>query len=361
MQAYEYPYFTLAGRVTISCNQDMRIYIHAGMHKTGTTSIQSILASNAAKLAALNYRAIINPIQANAKNDKKFDRDWLQNQVAKARQDGINTLVISAEMISTFNREQISRLTHVFSGNEIIFILSLRHWAHFLPSRWATNCLRRDSQSFPAYFGALVNHQETHVEVAFDRIVEAISEAGQHELRIISYDNAIAGKGLLPVFFSAIGLPGNFGVTEGALPRQNKRLDHMDTELIRIFNGTYALKNGHVLNELFWGKLNGTGLTHKYDFKPKIINYLDKNPGIKTDIIQIICSKNIAFDLTHSNPNLSRWHQKLELVASPFLLNPIDGKLFVNVADNHFTCSKLEASGLEANLQAEMLKAWEPL
>jgi hypothetical protein len=239
--------------------------------------------------------------------------------------------------------------------------LSLRHWAHFLPSRWATNCLRRDSQSFPAYFSALVEHQETHVEVAFDRIVEAISEAGQHELRILSYDNAIADKGLLPVFFSAIELPEDFLASDEALPRQNKRLDHMDTELIRIFNGTYAKKNGHVLNELFWGKLNGTGLTHKYDFRPKIINYLDENPGIKTDIVQIITSKNTAFDLTHSNQNLSDWHQKLEEAASPFLVNPIGGKLFANVADNHFTCSKLEASELNTNLQAEMLKAWEPL
>ncbi len=358
MLADEYPYFTLAARVTISCNQNMRIYIHAGMHKTGTTSIQTILASNAAKLAALNYRAIINPIQANAKNDKKFDRDWLHNEVTEAQQDGINTLVVSAEMISTFNREQVSKLTHVFSGNDVIFILSLRHWSQFLPSRWATNCLRRDSQSFPAYFSALVEHQETHVEVAFDRIVESISEAGQHELRVISYDNAVAGKGLLPVFFSAIGLPEDFGTAEVVIPCQNKRLDHMDSELIRIFNGTYALEYGHEPNELFWGKLNSAGLKHKYDFRPIVMHFLTKNADLKNNLTNIINSEYIAFDLTPKNCYLRDWERKLEKTASSFLINAIDGKLFAIEADNHFTCSKLEAAGLGANLRTEMLKAW---
>lgn len=97
----------------------MRIYIHIGMHKTGTTSVQQTMLNNAVSLEALGYRVFVNLPQMNAKRGDCFNPAWLRDQVKIAEKDGQQAIIFSAEMVSTFNSQQLNSLLEAFYGYDM--------------------------------------------------------------------------------------------------------------------------------------------------------------------------------------------------------------------------------------------------
>ena len=164
----------------------MRIYVHVGMHKTGTTSVQMALRQNISNLEDFGYYAFINLPQMNAKNIENFNPDWLRAQIKKAEKNGAKAIIFSAEMISTFSSKQLNCFLDTFSGYEVILIACLRHWVGFLPSRWMQNCKRRDTQSFTAYLKQLKAHEDKHVDARFDLVVKRLIAAKSKNIRLIS-------------------------------------------------------------------------------------------------------------------------------------------------------------------------------
>ena len=65
------------------------------------------------------------------------------------------------------------------------FVIVLRHWCSYLPSRWAQNSRRRDGISFVRF----LNHvgSDRHW-MRFDRILTNARDAGFDEILPISFD-----------------------------------------------------------------------------------------------------------------------------------------------------------------------------
>ena len=75
----------------------MRIVLHAGMHKTGTTSFQAFLTDQAAALERAGVRGFATPPQVNAGHPARFDPEWLLRQLSDCQRNGLETVVFSHE------------------------------------------------------------------------------------------------------------------------------------------------------------------------------------------------------------------------------------------------------------------------
>ena len=67
----------------------MRVYLHIGMHKTGTTSLQRVLLTENERLKNLGYRIFLNPLEMNAKKPSNFNPAWIRSQINEAEVAGL--------------------------------------------------------------------------------------------------------------------------------------------------------------------------------------------------------------------------------------------------------------------------------
>jgi len=329
------------------------------MHKTGTTSIQKILLNNSEKLKTLGYRAFVNLPQMNAKNNEYFDPAWLRHRVDLAKKDGLQAIIFSAEMISTFNSRQLNSFMEAFIDYDVSFIVCFRHWVSFLPSRWAQNCSRRDTQSFHAYLKNLRNHDRTHVDARFDIVVERLIATNPRNIKIISYDNATTLGRLLPTCLSAFDLPQIFvNSFQGVNLRANITTDIENTELVRLFNGLYSLRNTLESNELFMAISKAIPVKRSYDFSKNIRTILHNHEELKKQLVDIIKENRITVPLSRNDNHITRWEKSVEEISSGFIFNPHNAMLFADVPDVEFVCSEIELDDLPVRIQEKMAVAF---
>jgi len=332
----------------------MKIYIHTGMHKTGTTSVQNTLMAHEAHLRDVGYRAYVNPLQIAVMYDQYYDPEWLQQQIQSAEREGLQAIIISAEFISTFSSGQLAETT---------LVTCFRHWAGYLPSRWSQNCLRRDTQSFPDYLARLRSDEcLTTIEPCFDNIVANMKQAKADHIKIISYDNAIIAEGILSTLLSAFGLPQPF--IDKALQKQiwqNKRRDTMNIEIIRVFNGLHSRRNGLDPNELCDAIHHSKPVRHLYDFAPRIDTVLAADTPLKVELQSVITRGNLEVSLGQNDSDILKWSEALEKISAPFLINPDTGKLFKDVQEGIFTCSQVNIKDFEGALCKHIMKALDQI
>lgn len=232
----------------------MRVLIHIGTHKTGTTSLQELLYANRAALlehgilypdaGAAHHGSLLNVRQPH------WTADIFRPAFALAKARSARLLLLSCEVVSTFSAAQYAQLLSAFEGHEVGLVACLRHWSEFWPSRWAQYCRRRDSQSLAGYLEA-IGPSSTHIDRRYDLVLDRAAATGA-ELRIVSYDNAVAEAGsVLPAMLSAFGLDGLFEDKTIAAPRSNARLDWQEVEMLRLLNGLRADARGLPQDELF--------------------------------------------------------------------------------------------------------------
>lgn len=232
----------------------MNICLHAGMHKTGTTSLQEALTEQAATLAEAGVLAYVNPPQLLVKVTRYFDPAWIRRQVEAAERAGYSTLLFSSEAISILGREQMQRLLAAFDGRPVRVVLALRHWSGYLPSRWKQNCARHDTQSFPAYLEALHGLGARHIDSNYAQVVDSMGADGRTDLRVISYDNARHADDLQYQLLSAVGLADDRAADIAArTPLLHQSGDTDFYELCRLFNGAWSERTGRERNALFNG------------------------------------------------------------------------------------------------------------
>jgi hypothetical protein len=337
----------------------MQIYIHIGMHKTGTTSIQQTLRNNTEELKKLGYLAFVNPHEMWVLTEEDFDPIWLRQQVEITKRDELKAIIFSAEFISILNSQQLNRLISVFEGNEIILVSCFRHWVSFLPSRWAQNCSRRDTQSFSTYLENLRVHADVHIDARFDLVVQRMIATNVKDIRIISYDNAILTDSLLSTCLFAFDLPEAFvNSVQKEGDRYNVSKSVETTELIRLFNGVHSLQHSLEANALFLGLGQIVSFGVLYDFSRKIAGFLNNNNELKTELLSLLKTGNEMVFLLRTDRHIATWESKVEEAAREYLVNPCESKLFGNIPHNEFECSNVEVGDIPLDVQKQMLKAF---
>jgi hypothetical protein len=309
-------------------------------------------------LETVGYRAFVNVPQLSVKHALLFDPVWLREQVKMAEKDGLHSLIFSAEMISTFNSDQLKCLINTFYTNTIILVTCFRHWIGFLPSKWAQYCARRDAQSFRAYLDSLIDRQDKHIDARFDLIIKSMISVNPDDIRLISYDNAVRDESLMSTILSAFDLPPNF-VNKSVVSskRYNVRVNTEVVELVRLFNGVYSIGNGLRLNELFDAVYDAIPVTKFYDFAPRILSILKERKKLEKKLLAMTKNARSCILLSESDRHIAEWKKMTEDVAGDYLYNPKRSMLFCDVADRSFAYSELEATDLPVSIQAEIATA----
>ncbi len=121
-----------------SRDSSKRIVLHLGMHKTGTSFVQSVLHRNAKKLKSKGVRVIVGS-ESNRYltpvDSREVVDDWVGSEA--------HTIVYSNENFVLVNNAQrfelIQRLrrTLIDAGADVATVVYVRHAVEWLPSMWA--------------------------------------------------------------------------------------------------------------------------------------------------------------------------------------------------------------------------------
>ena len=232
-----------------------RVVIHAGMHKTATKSLQNLLDAQRPLLRAHGvcypFTRFHHGSLLRAKHPD-WDPSLCRDALDEAAESASETLVVSGETVSTLSEQQLHRLVGAFRGSDVTFVICMRPWADFLPSRWAQNCLRRDSQTFDAYLAAL-RATDGHPDLRFDLILDRMLATGA-AVRAVSYSNALtAPGGVIAAVLGAMDLPTPLvdALLQSDPAWRHRRMTWQNVELCRLLNGSRAHRAGLPQDELF--------------------------------------------------------------------------------------------------------------
>jgi hypothetical protein len=220
----------------------MKVVIHAGRHKTATSSIQKFLAGNEAVLAEQHgilypsegrdpKQHFHHPLFRSVVEDLKApDPQIIEAAVSRAQHLGCHTVLFSSEMLSRGNldRAHFELLKQTFTQYDLRIILYLRNQGDFLESTYA-NRIRFGLLSAPDRISDLDAHLDYYNFVA--RFADVF---GKNALHVRSYDNALH-RGVLVDFLEAIGVSQHEGIRFDQ-ERANERLPWLYLALLRHAN-----------------------------------------------------------------------------------------------------------------------------
>ena len=160
----------------------LRIIVHGGMHKTGTKSLQHLLAENRRRLAdeGIYYPPSpeVNHAPYVSVKEKAWEPGICLRLLQEAERGRYDTVIMSCESVSTFSAEQFQKLHACFAGHHVKYVFCFRHWSGFFPSRWAQNA-RRDTQTFEAYTRAVTSPGSRHIDYRHDLVLAYAERCGR--------------------------------------------------------------------------------------------------------------------------------------------------------------------------------------
>lgn len=268
---------------------------------------------------ASHHNFILDPFHEN------YSPEVLTSIVAGAKRSGVKLLLMSAEVVSTLPAKQLKQITDCLSGCEsITFLICLRHWDSFLPSRYAQSCKRRDSQTYAEYLESVSEASLRHWDFYYDAVLENLFESGC-AVKIISYDYAVRDKGILAEILDAAGLA---GLLDNELLGDSGKINESNpweiNELLRLMNGVAANQVQVLQNPLFDQLAHGNrGNSLFFDFD-RILDQL--GPSYIAPCIGWISENGRAL------PKIPESHiqveEKIMMAFGPHVVNSIGGRLF---------------------------------
>ena len=222
------------------------VLLHAGPHKTGTTYLQACFRHFR---GALRARGIAVPAAwehsaGNASHSRLVAAlgdatrlPHIQAVFDEARDAGCETLLISAEDLSSPGVEKLQALRRLAGDCEITVVFYVRRWSDVLPSAWQEMIKQGYALSFPEF---LVTHvRNPNASQIFNlnvRLASLIEVFGQNNIRLVSYSTLRDAGDDLFVHFA-----GNFLGWHDATPPEagfetNESRGPLQTELIRRLN-----------------------------------------------------------------------------------------------------------------------------
>lgn len=188
-----------------------RIIVHIGMHKTGTTAIQRLLASNHQLLLAAGVLHPTTGIPTGHSNAHRGlvhavrhgdDGPW-QTMADEVDRVGAPTVVISNEEFSRFSRRHVAIVAdRLRRYDDVRVLVYVRNEWDFMRSAcrqsWRGGTYSGDFRSFLEE-----RTQRCHYSRYLDRWADAI---GPDRTTVVLYDKVVAEPGLLDDFIGRLGL-----------------------------------------------------------------------------------------------------------------------------------------------------------
>lgn len=234
-----------------------KIYLHIGLHKTGTTSIQVFCTRNALILEnngvlypktgrPLKYRFGQHQLPWTIFFKEQYvpDLEWKRNlkdsdinSIWESLHNEINNssarvVVISSEEFDIFNAEEIAEVGCRLSSYDITPVLFLRNHADFIESSYRTAVMH---SGYSNSIEHLSENSRSRLDY-FDMIQDWRKIAFNNKVIILNYDNPCIRKNAIVAFLAAcIPSASNFVDIAIREPRFNESFPAHIVEVVRYF------------------------------------------------------------------------------------------------------------------------------
>lgn len=301
----------------------MKIYIHIGTHKTGSTSIQNVLFNNRQKLIDKGFyypRVVDNHTGQHhlawmlAENNFDEASSYLKGEVSNAEALGCESIILSSEEFEFLGSSE--RISFFKNFGEVSIVVMLRRQDDFLEAEYNQSVkmptVRYSKDIFHFYveknFSSRMNY--AHILQNWKKVYDESS------LQIISYDLARKNGTLLTSFFNFLNLnldelsidklySANISLPNNALiylsrlnqrndvttPQHLKAIDYLsskfkgskdsfiDEELREILFQRYKIMNQNLFHSadmsLIWGREDKRNIINHYEnFIPAVYDEL---------------------------------------------------------------------------------------
>ncbi|MEL0660262.1 hypothetical protein V6255_14080 [Psychromonas arctica] len=191
----------------------MKIYLHIGTHKTGSTSIQNVLHKNKEVLIknGFYYPEVIDNHTGQHHlawmligNDFVNAEKYLSTEVSKAIELNCHSIVLSSEEFEFLN--SIERISFFNNFGEVEVIIMLRRQDDFLEAEY-NQSVKMPTVRYPKDIFHFYIEKNFSSRINYAHLLQNwITVFKDDAIKIVSYDFERKKRTLLPTFFNLLGL-----------------------------------------------------------------------------------------------------------------------------------------------------------
>lgn len=199
----------------------MKVIVHIGANKTGSTAIQRYLSQNR---KALLHRGILWP-QTGLQGGAHYElSSWLgfshggqalNEQALEARrcefhdeiaQSGARLAILSSEFFML--KRALERFQYFFEGIDLRVVVVLRRHDTWWPSLWAQAIKTVQNPPWGRSFESYLEFQtrKSSQFIGYRELVENWDRVCNGKLRAVPYETSQMPRGIIPAFLNAVGL-----------------------------------------------------------------------------------------------------------------------------------------------------------
>lgn len=267
----------------------MKLYLHVGPHKTGTTLIQKTMLDNQGLLLQQGVFYPKNFVTIFGHHDfrNKIQDEAITDEDVLFLEHTEKNVLLSSEDFISLNEKNFRYLKQRLSNFDIEIIYSWRRGNKKMFSIWQEYVKHGGQDTFFEYHFPHLARPATSAMLSPDIKLQSFARVfGKNKVKIIDYDAAAEADNLLELFFSIIQVS---DTKEFKIPLQdenasNKSLKYYESELLRALNTFFAVNK-----EISGSQVRIAFNEHRAKLDPDIIN--DLFELIKNDIIEVNADK----------------------------------------------------------------------
>lgn len=236
------------------------VYLHVGLAKTGTTTIQAALEANAARLAAAgvlfpggNHRAqrmaAYDLLGQRVRGEDRGEATGaLRRLVAQVAAHDGPSVVVSEEELSLARPREVRRLVRLLDGHRVFVVVGVRDVARTVVSAWQQTVVNGGTVGWQDYIASVRGQDGSPPSEGISfwwrhdprRVIDTwASVVPSDRIRLVTVPPAGAAAGaLLARFGEAAALPDGWSGAEP--PTRNASLGAAEIEVVRRLNASVA-------------------------------------------------------------------------------------------------------------------------
>lgn len=293
----------------------MRILLHAGHFKTGTTAFQQALNRHkdalwrdgvlVPEMPRGNHGYVINPL-----HPERFTQRMavLYEEIAQAEAQGARWTILSAEVLAHLKPKHLAQIREALARWPIEAMVVLRAWSEFLPSRYTQNVRGGDFIGFDDWLSEITATGHGHPDTNFSLVLQRLG-AVFDQVCVCSY---VAGAPW-GHFLQRVEVPAISPSTGALSVAANPRMSWVDREVLRYVNVVAAREDGRSPASKHARAADPDQVAAPVGKYPTLQTLREHHPAVDRDVRATIQARRYDLDWWwRIEPSAKRWLTQLQ-------------------------------------------------